>query len=71
VNCYSLFIAVGCRGLVMASSHKKSDYLSFINNLAPELKSSNFGELNAPKLPGLKYLIRIDNTPTPGMMNLQ
>ncbi|KAL4437696.1 hypothetical protein ABPG74_012371 [Tetrahymena malaccensis] len=60
---------VGCKALVLASHHKKSNYIQFINDLAPELKTSKFGSLKSQRLPQLKYLIRIDDEATPGMIN--
>lgn len=45
----------------MASHHRKSDYVKFINNIVPELKTSEIGKLKSAKLPNLKIVIRIDN----------
>jgi fatty-acyl-CoA synthase len=53
----------------MAAHHRKSDYIAFINNLVPELKTSTIGNLKSARLPDLKHVIRIDNEQTPGMMN--
>lgn len=46
-NYWFLICKVGCKALIMASHHKKSDYMKFINELAPELKNSEFGALNS------------------------
>ncbi|EAR89926.2 acyl-CoA synthetase family (AMP-forming)/AMP-acid ligase family protein (macronuclear) [Tetrahymena thermophila SB210] len=62
---------VGCKGLIMASHHRKSNYIKFINELAPELQDCQFGELNSRRLPSLKYVVRIDDEQTPGMINFQ
>ncbi|EAS05910.2 acyl-CoA synthetase (AMP-forming)/AMP-acid ligase II (macronuclear) [Tetrahymena thermophila SB210] len=62
---------VGCRALVMSSQFKKSNYIEMINNLAPELKTSQFGKLKSIRLPSLQFVIRIDDEPTPGMLNFQ
>ncbi len=47
----------GCRALVAASSHKSSDYVAMLRELAPELGSSAPGELNARRLPALRIAI--------------
>lgn len=60
---------VGCKAIVLASHHKKSNYIQFLNDLAPEIKTSKFGSLKSKRLPTLKYLVRIDDEPTPGMIN--
>ena len=62
-------LLVGCKGLILASHNKKSDYIKFLKELAPELSTCEFGELISRKLPMLKYVIRIDDEETPGMSN--
>ena len=57
---------VGCRALITATSFKTSDYVGMINTLAPELRSAQPGQLNAAKLPELRMVIQIGDTPAPG-----
>lgn len=47
--------------LVMIDGHKDCDYLSIINEICPELKSSVPGELNSNRLPFLKNVITVDS----------
>jgi len=56
-----LISLVGVKAIVMAAHHRKSDYIAFINNLVPELKTSTIGNLKSARLPDLKHVIRIDN----------
>ncbi|MFC3532822.1 AMP-binding protein [Vogesella facilis] len=60
---------VGCRALVLSPSFKSSDYLAMLNDLAPELAASQPGELQAAKLPELRWVIRLGSEATPGMLN--
>jgi fatty-acyl-CoA synthase len=62
---------VGCRGLITESAFKTSDYLAMMNELAPELASAEPGELRAPRLPDLRYVIRLGEEQTPGMFNFE
>jgi fatty-acyl-CoA synthase len=48
---------VGCRALVLAESFKSSRYFDMIRKLAPELDSSEPGELESAKLPDLEMVI--------------
>jgi fatty-acyl-CoA synthase len=57
---------VGCRALVTATSFKTSDYVGMINTLAPELRHARPGHLDAAKLPSLRTVIQIGDTPAPG-----
>ncbi|RZF93912.1 AMP-binding protein [Pseudoalteromonas sp. CO302Y] len=61
--------SVECSTLITASEFKASNYISMLNELAPELKSSHAGELNLNALPHLKNIIRIGNEPAPGMFS--
>ncbi len=60
---------VGCRGLVIISSFKDSDYEEMVYDLVPELKSSPIGHLHAEKAPALRYVIKLDEEDSPGMLN--
>ncbi|WP_436897165.1 AMP-binding protein [Acinetobacter gyllenbergii] len=51
---------VSCKGLVIASQFKTTDYQELLSKIAPELASSTGKVLNAARLPHLKYVIKID-----------
>jgi fatty-acyl-CoA synthase len=55
--------------LIMTRGFKDSDYVQIINQLCPELKDCEPGQLNSPKLPYLKNVIYIGNESYPGMYN--
>ncbi len=57
---------VGCRALITATSFKTSDYLGMINTLAPELERARPGHLDAARLPSLRIVVQIGDTPAPG-----
>jgi len=50
---------VGCAALVTATSFKTSDFIGMITSLAPELRRSRPGALEAAKLPDLRLVIQI------------
>ncbi len=53
---------VRCRALIMARSHKSSDYLVILKGLAPELdRPGNEPVLEARRLPHLKHVIVLDD----------
>ncbi len=60
---------VGCRALVSESSFKTSDYVAMLNELAPELASSEPGKLHSLRLPDLQIVIRLGSESSPGMFN--
>lgn len=57
----------GCSGLVTAVSFKTSDYIGMLNTLAPELDTSEAGQLQAEKLPHLKTIIALGDEAPSGM----
>lgn len=59
----------GCRALVTAARFKSSDYIGMLNDLAPELSSSEPGRLNAAKLPHLKTIISLGSDTFPGVFS--
>ncbi|TAL93059.1 MAG: AMP-binding protein [Paraburkholderia sp.] len=59
---------VGCKAIVSAHSFKSSMYLEMLQELAPELATHAPGELRAARLPALRYVIRMCDTETPGML---
>ena len=48
---------VGCAALILAPSHKSSDYVAMIGELAPELAAAAPGMLNAARLPDLRLVV--------------
>jgi fatty-acyl-CoA synthase len=60
---------VGCRGLITEPAFKTSDYLAMVSELSPELASAEPGELRAPRLPDLRFVIRLGEEQTAGMFN--
>jgi len=59
----------GCRALVLAERFKSSEYLEILRALAPELDGCAPGELQAAKLPDLRYVIRMGEEKSSGMLN--
>ena len=57
---------VRCRALIMARSHKSSDYLAMVKGLAPEIdrRGAN-AELESRRLPHLKHVILLDDAQRP------
>jgi fatty-acyl-CoA synthase len=62
---------VTCRALIMAQSLKTSDYIAMLGELLPEVPGSEPGNLNAAKLPDLKWLIRLGKEKSPGFLNFE
>lgn len=60
---------VGCRALITAATHKSSDYIAMIGELAPEVAGALPGELQAKRLPDLEILIRLGDEKSPGYFN--
>jgi len=60
---------VGCKALMLAPALKSSDYLAIVNDLAPELATSAPGQLQAKALPHLRWVIRLGEDSTAGMLN--
>ena len=60
---------VECKAVVSAEAFKTSDYLSMLNELAPELRQCDPGKLVSEKLPHLTTVIRMGESATPGMFN--
>ncbi|MBS0362076.1 MAG: AMP-binding protein [Proteobacteria bacterium] len=50
---------VGCKAIVTAVAHKTSEYLHMLRELAPELSGSRPGELQAKRLPHLRWVITL------------
>ena len=60
---------VGCKALITAAHFKTSDYVAMLRELAPQLDGAAPGELNAPRLPDLRWVIRLDREKHSGMLN--
>ena len=60
---------VGCKALITAARFKTSDYVAMLRELAPQLDGAAPGELNAPRLPDLRWVIRLDGEKHSGMLN--
>lgn len=60
---------VGCRALVLSPSFKSSDYLAMVADLAPELASSAPGQLHAARLPELRWVVRMGEEASAGVLN--
>ena len=60
---------VECRSIVTAESFKTSEYLTMLQELAPELASCMPGKLKAQKFPHLETVIRMGQDATSGMLN--
>ncbi len=58
----------GCKMLVLAEEFKTSFYVEMILDLAPELQTSSFGQLQSEELPELKMAIVLSDKAQPGFM---
>ncbi len=59
----------GCCAIISGVQFKTSNYLTMLQELAPELRHCAPGELQAQKLPSLTTVIRMGDDHTPGMLN--
>jgi fatty-acyl-CoA synthase len=57
-----------CSAIVIAASFKTSNYTEMMASLAPELASSEIGQLRAEKVPQLRLVIRLGEGRAPGML---
>lgn len=60
---------VECKALITAECFKSSDYLGMLQELGPEVSTSNPYQLSLQQLPHLRMMIRMGETVTPGMLN--
>jgi len=60
---------VGCKAVIAAEAFKTSRYLEMLQTLAPELATSEPGALQAVRMPALRWVIRMGEARTPGMLN--
>lgn len=57
--------------LIIIDGYRDSNYISMINEICPELKHSEFGQLKSQHLPCLKNIIYIGDKKQQGMLNWQ
>ena len=62
---------VSCKGLVIASQFKSTNYQDILTKIAPELCQADNKVLNAKRLPHLKHVIKIDDQAHTGMHRFQ
>lgn len=62
---------VGCKALVMADQFKTSNYPDIIKAIVPEVDDCESGKLAASKLPALKTLILISDSPPKGYASFE
>lgn len=62
---------VSCKGLVIASQFKTTNYQELLTKIAPELQEAEDKILNALRLPHLKHVIKIDDTVHTGIHRFQ
>lgn len=62
---------VSCKGLVIASQFKTTNYQELLTKIAPELQEAEDKVLNALRLPHLKHVIKIDDAPHTGIHRFQ
>lgn len=60
---------VQCKAIITAEKFNSSDYIQMLNQLAPELSTTEPGALAAQKLPHLTTVIRMGESKTAGMFN--
>jgi len=62
---------VGCKALILASSFKSSDYVSMVDELAPEIRKSKPGDFSCVRLPSLKTVIQIGGETNDGYVDFE
>ncbi|HBD35122.1 MAG TPA: AMP-binding protein, partial [Cupriavidus sp.] len=62
---------VGCKAIIAPEAFKTSRYLDMLATLAPELAKAEPGALYAARLPLLRWVIRMEDVPTPGMLTFR
>ena len=62
---------VEARALVVQDAFKTSDYIGMVNDMLPELAGSEPGGLRAAALPELRWIIRLGESASPGMLRFE
>jgi len=62
---------VGCKAIVAPESFKTSRYLEMLQAIAPELQYCEPGALHAERVPALRWVIRMEDVATPGMLTFR
>ena len=62
---------VGCKALISAKAYKTSDYAGMIRQLCPELDNCKPGRLQSSKLPQLRSVVIMDDTPVAGTYSFE
>ncbi len=57
----------GCTAVIISPQFKTSNYTQMVNDLCPELKDAQPGQLQAAKFPDLRTVIRLGQERAPGM----
>jgi len=57
--------------LVMQPTMVGVDFVQMAKEICPELSESRVGHLKSKELPKLRYVIRTDDAPTPGLLNFK
>ena len=60
---------VGCKAIILSPRFKNSDYLEMLQDLLPEMAHSAPGELRSARLPDLRWVIRLGEEKSSGMLN--
>ena len=61
----------GCKALILAASFKSSDYVSMLQELAPEITESEPGNITSTRLPSLKAVIQIGSETSKGCFDFE
>ena len=61
----------GCKALILAASFKSSDYVSMLQELAPEITESEPGNITSTRLPSLKAVIQIGSETSKGYFDFE
>jgi fatty-acyl-CoA synthase len=59
----------GCTAVIISPQFKTSNYTQMVNDLCPELKDAQPGQLQAARFPELRTVIRLGQEKAPGMFS--
>jgi fatty-acyl-CoA synthase len=60
-----------CEAFITHPAMVGVDFVQMIKEICPELDGSRIGHLKSKEVPKLKYVIRTDDAPTPGLLNFK